>query len=65
MLGLRMLDGLDLDAFEERYGVSLFDVYRKEVTEFTTKGLLEVADSRLRLTSKGLFLANTVAASFL
>ncbi len=65
MLGLRMLDGVDLHAFQERYSADLLSIYVEEVARFTRKGLLQVKDDHLQLTSSGLLLANEVSAAFL
>jgi oxygen-independent coproporphyrinogen-3 oxidase len=65
MLGLRMLDGLDLAAFRERFGVDLDTVYRRELTGLANRGLVELTEGHLRLTPSGLLVANDVAAEFL
>jgi oxygen-independent coproporphyrinogen-3 oxidase len=65
MLGLRMLEGVDLAAFRERYGVDLADVYQQEIADFTGRGLIVVSDGCMRLTWDGLLIANEVAAEFL
>lgn len=65
MLGLRMMDGVDLAAFKARFGVDLTDEYHQEIEGFLERGLIEVTETSLRLTPKGLFVANEVAAEFL
>lgn len=65
MLGLRMLDGVDLPAFEARFDVSLEQEYASEVSELRSRGLIELTKTHLRLTHTGLFIANEVAAEFL
>jgi len=65
MLGLRMLDGMDLNAFASRFGISLKDAYPTELAELEEKGLVELTESTLRLTPAGLLIANDVAAEFL
>jgi oxygen-independent coproporphyrinogen-3 oxidase len=65
MLGLRMIDGLDLDVFRTRYGVELVDVYRSELDAFIARGLIELTSTHLRLTSAGLLVANDVMVEFL
>ena len=64
-LGLRMMEGVDLKRFEERFGVRAEDLY-KEVTEtLTSQGLLETGEGHLRLTDRGIEVSNLVMAEFL
>jgi oxygen-independent coproporphyrinogen-3 oxidase len=65
MLGLRMLDGLDITAFRDRFGVDLTEVYNAEIRDFISRGLLELTKTHLRLTSSGLLIANEISAEFL
>ena len=39
-LGLRKNEGVSLAKFEERYGLTLHDVYGKEIDEATSKGII-------------------------
>lgn len=65
MVGLRLAGGIDLDAFARRFGVRAEDRYEEQIARFTDLGMLEQANGRLRLTERGLFLANDVMAAFL
>lgn len=65
MLGLRMLVGVDLNAFAERFGVRVEEYFDSVVSKHIEGGLLEINTSHLRLTRKGIFLANEVMADFL
>jgi oxygen-independent coproporphyrinogen-3 oxidase len=66
MLGLRLLEeGVSDDAFLARHGVSLASVYADSISEMTDLGLIERRPDRVRLTARGLMLANDVAARFL
>ncbi len=65
MLGLRMMDGVDLAAFQDRYGVELTDVYASEVNDMLGRGLIELSERRMKLTWDGLLIANEVSADFL
>jgi oxygen-independent coproporphyrinogen-3 oxidase len=64
MLGLRMTDGVDCLRFRERFGVDVDEVYRKEVDKLIEQDLLECRDSHIRLTRRGVLLANEVMAEF-
>jgi putative oxygen-independent coproporphyrinogen III oxidase len=55
-LGLRQLDGIDLDAIENRYRVSLAD----RVMPLAAEGLVEFSDGRLRLAPSRLTVSNEV-----
>ena len=64
-LGLRLVDGIDIGRFRDRFGCDVVDVARSSAQHHLQDGLLEVADSHLRLTLEGRFLADTVMADFL
>jgi oxygen-independent coproporphyrinogen-3 oxidase len=66
MLGLRLLDhGVSETAFARRHGTTLDDAYGPAIEELTTVGLVERTGGGLRLTPRGLLLANDVIARFL
>lgn len=59
-MGLRMIEGINVRAFEQRFGLKLDDTYKDEIKELTDLGLIEIKNNRLRLTDKGLYMANEV-----
>jgi oxygen-independent coproporphyrinogen-3 oxidase len=63
-LGLRLLQGVDLAAFQRRFGRPVEDVYRSEIKRLTGDGLVEIDEGYLRITEKGLPLANRVFLEF-
>src|SRR5215207_2627833 len=66
MLGLRLLqNGVSARSFARRHGISLFNQFAPQVSRLTSIGLLEVANERVRLTKRGVLLANSVCAEFL
>lgn len=66
MLGLRLLqEGVSAAAFQRRHGTALLDVYGRQIEELAGIGLLTWDGERVRLTHRGLLLANDVAARFL
>ena len=66
MLGLRLLAaGVDEAAFWARHGRALDAVYGPVISELSAHGLLERDRERVRLTRRGLMLANDVCARFL
>ena len=68
MLGLRLVeDGVSQIDFMDRYGRELETEFQVEITQLLKQGLIEwVTDSRerLRLTKRGVFLANQVFMQF-
>jgi oxygen-independent coproporphyrinogen-3 oxidase len=66
MLGLRLLQaGVSEAAFEVNHAVKLREVYGSEITALEELGLLTWEGDRLKLTRRGLLLANDVAERFL
>lgn len=62
-LGLRMAEGIDPTAIEERFGVSMAARFGFEIEDLMEKDLLE-RNGRLRLTRRGILLANEVLCRF-
>ena len=66
MLGLRFLqDGVSAPSLARRHGVSLFDTFAPQLSHLTSIGMLEANEQRVRLTTRGVLLANSVCAEFL
>lgn len=64
MLGLRKIDGVGIDAFKNKFGKNPIFLFRKEIQKLVEQGLLEVDLNQIRLTRKGLDLANIVWEEF-
>lgn len=64
-LGLRLLKGVDLNTFEEKYGKRAEKIFKEVIDKNLKIGYLEVDDNKLRLTRKGLFYGNEVFSEFL
>ncbi len=64
-LGLRRMKGIDLDWFQERFGVSLKSSCTNEITALEAGGLLNEAGNQLRLTHKGILMSNSVIAALI
>jgi oxygen-independent coproporphyrinogen-3 oxidase len=66
MLGLRLLrEGVTFSEFERRHGQPLLDAFGDVITRFQNQGLLAMDARGVRLTQRGLMLANDVSAAFL
>jgi oxygen-independent coproporphyrinogen-3 oxidase len=63
-LGLRMVRGVDLHRFYQRFQCSAHDVYGAEIRQLTERGLIEENDGHLRLTKCGRSLGNMVFSAF-
>lgn len=63
-LGLRLTAGVDLDRFRRRFGRRAEVVYRQEIARLEQNGLVRVEAGCLRLTKKGLPVANAVFREF-
>ena len=64
-LGLRMMEGVSMQEFERRFGVSMQEIYGSRIRDLTDKGLLCVNNDRLCLTAHGIDVSNYVFAGFL
>ena len=63
--GLRLVEGLSKELFRQKTGQEIGDVYRKEIDRMVRGGLLEESEDVIRLTRRGLDLANTVMSEFI
>lgn len=64
ILGLRKLDGVSVSKFEQKFGENPIYLFRNELQKLVEEDLLEVDLDDIRLTSKGLDLANLVWEEF-
>lgn len=64
MLGLRKLDGVSISKFEQKFGENPIYLFRNELQKLAEENLLEVDLDDIKLTSKGLDLANLVWEEF-
>ena len=64
MLGLRKLDGVSISKFEQKFGENPIYLFRNELQKLVEEDLLEVDLDDIKLTSKGLDLANLVWEEF-
>ena len=59
-LGLRLMEGVSVKKFIERFNVSPFRIYGKQIKKFSAQGLLEYDKANIRLTRRGIDLSNVV-----
>ncbi|PRX28353.1 oxygen-independent coproporphyrinogen-3 oxidase [Orenia metallireducens] len=65
MLGLRLIKGISLKEFKERFGLSIYEIYNDELDKFSQQKLITITNDRLALTWQGILLANQVLADFM
>jgi oxygen-independent coproporphyrinogen-3 oxidase len=58
-------EGVSYSKFKDVFGENVRDRWAEEIDRFTRYGLLEVTEDRIRLTERGIFMANDVMAAFL
>jgi len=64
MLGLRMINGVSISEFEKRFNLNPLMYFRFEISKLAEEDLLEVDLDNIKLTDKGLDLANLVWEEF-
>jgi oxygen-independent coproporphyrinogen-3 oxidase len=64
-MGLRLNAGLDLAAVKSRYSVDVWDRFGGELQIFVDEGLLSYDGQSIRLTRRGMLLANEVSTVFI
>jgi len=62
--GLRLAEGVDLEAIRDRYGVDVWQRYGAELADHVDAGLVRREGDRLRLTRQGMLLAHEVMSVF-
>ena len=64
-LGLRMMQGVNLQGFQKTFGVHVETLYKETLEKLERQGLLRIKDGCLRLTDSGIDVSNAVMAEFL
>lgn len=65
MLGFRKIEGVNIAKFKEKFIENPLFLYNKELERLANQGLIEVDLNYIRLTNKGLDLANMVFEEFI
>jgi len=63
MLGLRKLDGIDLDRFKEKFNVSLEDIYN--IDNLISEGYLVKEDNYIKIDKKYMYISNEIIVRIL
>jgi oxygen-independent coproporphyrinogen-3 oxidase len=64
-MGLRLTRGIDVNTVKARFGVDVWDIYRRHLEQFLEAGVLIYDGRLLRLSRAGMLLANEIMARFL
>jgi oxygen-independent coproporphyrinogen-3 oxidase len=64
-LGLRLLRGVDLNEYRDRFHRDIREDYREDLDRLTDAGLIELSDDWLKLTRHGALLSNEVFSTFI
>ena len=64
ILGLRKIEGVNISDFKNKFGQNPIFLYRKELEKLTNEDLIEIDGNKIRLSNKGLDLANLVWEEF-
>lgn len=63
MLGLRKLDGIDLDRFKDKFNVSLEDIYN--IDNLISEGYLVKKDNYIKINKKYMYISNEIIVRIL
>lgn len=64
LLGLRQIDGIKISEFKNKFGDNPIYLYRQELNKLVSEKLITIDDDNIRLTNKGIDLANLVWEEF-
>lgn len=65
MMSLRLIKGLDLNAFEKRYGIKILDLYPRAINKHLSLKTLVIKNGYLRCTNDSIRLLNTILLDFI
>ena len=65
LLGLRKIDGVNISDFKNRFGDNPIYLFRNEFKNLTDANLIKIDDNCIKLTNKGIDLANIVWGEFI
>ena len=64
LLGLRKIDGVSISEFKDRFGDNPIYLYRNKLKKLSDENLIKVDENNIKLTNKGIDLANIVWEEF-
>ncbi len=64
LLGLRKIEGISVKSFKNKFGENPLFIFKNELSKLVNENLIQVNDDYIKLTNKGLDLANIVWEEF-
>jgi len=64
-MGLRLARGIDVHTVKARFGIDVWDIYRRHLEQFREAGVLIYDGRLLRLSRAGMLIANEIMTRFL
>ena len=64
-LGMRLMEGVNLNQLQAKYQVNIYELYKPKLDKLRDLGYVSLESGVLRLTRKGLMIANNVFEEFL
>ena len=64
MLGIRKIEGVNIQRFKNKFMENPLYIYKNKIEKLVNEGLLEVDLNNIKLTKKGIDLANLVWEEF-
>lgn len=65
MMGLRLIEGIELQDFAQRFGKSVITLYAKQIAHLQKLGMVRLENGRLALSTEALFISNSVIAELI
>ncbi len=62
IMGLRLIDGIDINALRVRYGIDIHHYYKDTLDSLLSKELVRITNGQMRLSAKALPVANQILA---
>jgi len=63
-LGLRTFNGIDVEAFNQKFGLDFLQIFQETISELENEGLIKRQQNRLALSRKGLAFLDSVVPMF-
>lgn len=63
-LGLRQAKGIDVDAFDKKFGVNFEKIHAETIADLEKKGLMESSKNHFALTPRGMLYLDSIATMF-
>ncbi len=64
LLGLRKIDGVSIQKFKNKFGENPIFLFKNELNKLVEENLITIDGDKIKLTNKGLDLANIVWEEF-